>query len=91
MTEKKEGSDSDFHRNSVQDKSSDSFSVNLNIDKKTSKWVDNYGKEVDNVFGFNENAELVNGRVAMVGFMLLIITELAFSGSPVTHSIFGIG
>ena len=55
-----------------------------------SKWVDNRGDEVKNVFGFNSSAELVNGRAAMIGFLMLILTELAFHGRPVTSSIFGI-
>ena len=54
------------------------------------KWVNNKGEEVKQVFGFNENAELVNARVAMIGFLMLILTELAFSGEPVTLKIFGI-
>ena len=59
-------------------------------DNEYSKWVDNQGVEVKNVFGFNSSAELVNGRAAMVGFLMLILTELIFSGRPVTSSIFGI-
>ena len=55
-----------------------------------SKWVDNQGDEVKNVFGFNSSAELVNGRAAMIGFLMLILTELVFNGKPVTSSIFGI-
>ena len=55
-----------------------------------SKWVDNQGEEVKNVFGFNSSAELVNGRAAMIGFLMLILTELVFNGRPVTSSIFGI-
>ena len=55
-----------------------------------SKWVDNQGDEVKNVFGFNSSAELVNGRAAMIGFIMLILTELVFNGRPVTSSIFGI-
>jgi len=54
------------------------------------KWINNRGEEVEQVFGFNENAELVNARVAMIGFLLLIITELAFAGEPATQTIFGI-
>jgi len=54
------------------------------------KWINNKGEEVKLVFGFNENAELVNARVAMVGFLMLILTELAFAGQPVTLKIFGI-
>ena len=48
------------------------------------------GDEVKNVFGFNSSAELVNGRAAMIGFLMLILTELVFRGRPVTSSIFGI-
>lgn len=55
-----------------------------------SKWIDNSGEEVKNVFGFNESAELVNGRAAMVGFAMLILTEIVFHGRPVTSAIFGI-
>ena len=55
-----------------------------------SKWVDNQGDEVKNVFGFNSSAELVNGRAAMIGFVMLILTELVLKGRPVTSSIFGI-
>ena len=54
------------------------------------KWLDNEDKAVKNVFGFNKNAELVNSRAAMVGFLMLILTELIFGGTPVTLSIFGI-
>ena len=59
-------------------------------DGSNSKWIDNSGEEVKQVFGFNSSAELVNGRAAMVGFLMLILTELVFSGRPVTSSIFGI-
>ena len=59
-------------------------------DIEYSKWVDNQGDEVKNVFGFNSSAELVNGRAAMIGFLMLILTELVFKGRPVTSSIFGI-
>ena len=54
------------------------------------KWINNKGEEVEEVFGFNENAELVNARVAMIGFLMLILTELAFGGEPATLKIFGI-
>ena len=54
------------------------------------KWINNKGEEVKQVFGFNENAELVNARVAMIGFIMLLITELAFNGEPATLKIFGI-
>ncbi len=54
------------------------------------KWLDNQDKAVEQVFGFNKNAELVNARAAMIGFLMLVLTELIFSGKPVTMSIFGI-
>ena len=59
-------------------------------ENKPSKWIDNSGEEVNNIFGFNDSAELVNGRAAMIGFLMLILTELVFQGRPVTSSIFGI-
>ena len=63
---------------------------NTSINSEYSKWVDNQGDEVKNVFGFNSSAELVNGRAAMIGFLMLLLTELVFKGRPVTSSIFGI-
>ena len=63
---------------------------NSSLENESSKWVDNQGDEVKNVFGFNSNAELVNGRAAMIGFLMLILTELVLKGRPVTSSIFGI-
>jgi hypothetical protein len=63
---------------------------NTSTDSEYSKWVDNKGDEVKNVFGFNSSAELVNGRAAMIGFLMLLLTELVFKGRPVTSSIFGI-
>ena len=59
-------------------------------DNQTSKWIDNSGDEVNDVFGFNASAELVNGRAAMGGFFMLVLTELVFHGRPVTSAIFGI-
>ena len=61
-----------------------------NNEGEYSKWVDNQGDEVENVFGFNSSAELVNGRAAMIGFLMLLLTELVFHGKPVTSAIFGI-
>jgi len=57
---------------------------------ESAKWINNRGEEVKQVFGFNENAELVNARVAMIGFLMLVLTELAFAGEPATQKIFGI-
>tara|TARA_B100001287_G_C22527454_1_gene455688 strand:+ start:184 stop:426 length:243 start_codon:yes stop_codon:yes gene_type:complete len=65
-------------------------SKNVNNRKSEGKWIDNSGDEVKDVFGFNNSAELVNGRAAMVGFVMLILTELVLNGRPVTSSIFGI-
>ena len=59
-------------------------------DYANAKWLDNEDKAVENVFGFNKNAELVNSRAAMVGFLMLVLTELIFGGQPVTLAIFGI-
>ena len=55
------------------------------------KWINNDGEEIEQVFGFNANAELVNGRAAMFGFLMLIVTELIFDSEPVTKALFGIG
>ena len=75
----------DFQNNSLEGE------INISKDdEKNSKWIDNSGEEVKQVFGFNASAELVNGRAAMVGFLMLILTELVLSGRPVTSSIFGI-
>ena len=68
----------------------DDFTTKSSTDSEYSKWVDNQGDEVKNIFGFNSSAELVNGRAAMIGFIMLILTELVLSGRPVTSSIFGI-
>jgi len=75
----------DFQNNSLDAE----FNI-LKDDENNSKWIDNSGEEVKQVFGFNSSAELVNGRAAMVGFLMLILTELVLSGRPVTSSIFGI-
>ena len=77
-------------KNSPIENQNDYFTIQSSTDSKYSKWVDNQGDEVNNVFGFNSSAELVNGRAAMIGFLMMILTELVFSGRPVTSSIFGI-
>ena len=77
-------------KNSPIEKQNDDLYDESYNDNEYSKWVDNQGDEVKNVFGFNSSAELVNGRAAMIGFLMLILTELVFSGRPVTSSIFGI-
>ena len=77
-------------KNSPMENQNDGISNTSLSNNEYSKWVDNQGAEVKNVFGFNSSAELVNGRAAMIGFLMLILTELVFSGRPVTSSIFGI-
>ena len=75
---------------SPMENQNDGFTNTSSSDSKYSKWIDNQGDEVKNVFGFNTSAELVNGRAAMIGFLMLILTELVLNGRPVTSSIFGI-
>ena len=77
-------------KDSSMENQNDDFTNKLPTDNEDSRWVDNQGDEVEKVFGFNSSAELVNGRAAMIGFLMLILTELVFSGRPVTSSIFGI-
>ena len=77
-------------KDSSMENQNDDFTDKLTTDYEDSRWVDNQGDEVEKVFGFNSSAELVNGRAAMIGFLMLILTELVFSGRPVTSSIFGI-
>jgi hypothetical protein len=77
-------------KDSRMENQNDDLTNKSSTDNEYSKWVDNQGDEVKNVFGFNSSAELVNGRAAMIGFLMLILTELVFSGRPVTSSIFGI-
>ena len=79
-----------MEKKDLQNSSLESGSNISKEDDDYSKWIDNSGDEVKQVFGFNSSAELVNGRAAMVGFLMLILTELVFSGRPVTSSIFGI-
>jgi len=76
--------------NNLKDFESIEKSEDISTLNKSSKWIDNSGDEVNDVFGFNTSAELVNGRAAMVGFLMLILTELVFHGRPVTSAIFGI-
>ena len=80
-----------MENNKLSDSESNEEFENIStINNQASKWIDNSGDEVKNVFGFNASAELVNGRAAMVGFFMLILTELVFHGRPVTSAIFGI-
>ena len=77
-------------KGSPMENQKDDLNITSSTDNEYSKWVDNQGDEVKNVFGFNSSAELVNGRAAMIGFLMLILTELVLNGRPVTSSIFGI-
>jgi len=77
-------------KDSSMENQNDDFTDKLPTDNEDSRWVDNQGDEVEKVFGFNSSAELVNGRAAMIGFLMLILPELVLSGRPVTSSIFGI-
>ena len=80
-----------MENNKLNDSESTEDNENIStINDQESKWIDNSGDEVNDVFGFNASAELVNGRAAMVGFLMLILTELVFHGRPVTSAIFGI-
>ena len=80
-----------MENNKFNDLESTDDSGNIStMNNQNAKWIDNSGDEVNNVFGFNASAELVNGRAAMVGFFMLILTELVFHGRPVTSAIFGI-
>ncbi len=80
-----------MENNKINDSESIEDTENIStINNPDSKWIDNSGDEVNDVFGFNASAELVNGRAAMVGFFMLILTELVFHGRPVTSTIFGI-
>ena len=79
-----------MENNKFNDSESTEDTENISNINKDSKWIDNRGEEVNDVFGFNASAELVNGRAAMVGFLMLILTELVFHGRPVTSTIFGI-
>ena len=96
MSENDFKGNNEFISTEVDDtKTNESVNESKSIDQEASlssspKWINNRGEEIEQVFGFNENAELVNARVAMIGFLMLILTEIAFAGAPATQKIFGI-
>jgi len=47
--------------------------------------------EAENGWGFHERAEKLNGRMAMLGFIALLATELALGGESFTRGLLGIG
>ena len=51
---------------SPMENQNDGFPNTSSSDNEYSKWVDNQGDEVKNVFGFNSSAELVNGRACLL-------------------------
>ena len=51
---------------SPMENQNDGFTNTSSNDNEYSKWVDNQGDEVKNVFGFNSSAELVNGRACLL-------------------------
>ena len=53
-------------QNSQIENQNNDFTNTSSTNNEYSKWVDNQGDEVKNVFGFNSSAELVNGRAAMI-------------------------
>ena len=49
------------------------------------------GVEAEQGWGFHERAEKLNGRMAMLGFIALLATEIALGGEAFTHGLLGLG
>ena len=47
--------------------------------------------EAERGWGFHERAEKLNGRMAMLGFIALLATEIALGGEAFTHGLLGLG
>ena len=46
--------------------------------------------EAEQGWGFHERAEKLNGRMAMLGFLALLATEIALGGQAFTHGLLGL-
>ena len=47
--------------------------------------------EAEQGWGFHERAEKLNGRMAMLGFIALLATEIAMGGEAFTQGLLGLG
>ncbi|MEB3177079.1 MAG: high light inducible protein [Synechococcus sp.] len=47
--------------------------------------------DAENGWGFHDRAEKLNGRMAMLGFVALLATEIALGGEAFTKGLLGIG
>ena len=47
--------------------------------------------DVESGWGFHDRAEKLNCRMAMLGFIALLATEIALGGESFTHGLLGLG